>query len=382
MSWFYRTLVVLQPTSFCNIDCRYCYLPERALSKRMSIEVIRRIATEVFTNGKLESPFVFLWHLGEPLAVPVSFYEHAFAEIEAINQTYQREYSLGFQTNATLLNEQWIELIKKHKVQIGISLDGPAFIHDRQRVTRSGQGTHEAVMRGVDLLQAHNIRFSVISVLTDYTLDYPDEYFHFFQEHGIDLVGYNLDEIEGIHTSTSFAQDLAAKRYKDFLSRLLQLADETHGAVKFREVWTNLRNLALGTDEPYNTTNQPLRILNFDAQGNFSTFCPELVSAASQKYGDFIMGNILHNSINDLFANPVYQQVHREIEDGVAQCKQSCPYWIFCGGGAPSNKFFEFGRFDVSETTNCRIHKKATVDVLLDFLDTKMGEVPSHLLSK
>lgn len=368
----YRTLVVLQPTTFCNIDCQYCYLPDRARTKRMPIEVLRRVAQEVFSSDLVEEPFVFLWHLGEPLAVPPTYYEEVFAEIASINQDYQRHYVLSFQTNATLLNDRWIHLLQRHQVKLGISLDGPAFIHDRQRIRRNGKGTHAAVLRGVRLLQQHTIPFSVISVLTNFSLDYPDEYFTFFYEQGIDEVGFNIDEIEGIHTSTSFRQNRAMERYKRFLARLLQLSDQYGGAIKLREAWTNLRTLTLGTTDPYNTTNQPLRILNIDANGNFSTFCPELVAASSQKYGDFVMGNILREGLANLATNPVFQLVHREIEAGIALCKSTCPYWNYCGGGSPSNKFFEHGRFDVAETTTCRVHKQATIDVLLDYLEAKL----------
>ena len=97
----YRTLIVLQPTTFCNIDCRYCYLPDRLQTNRMSLDVVRRIASEVLSSDLVEAPVAFLWHLGEPLAAPLTFYEAAFAEIDRINQDYQREYIHSFQTNAT-----------------------------------------------------------------------------------------------------------------------------------------------------------------------------------------------------------------------------------------------------------------------------------------
>jgi uncharacterized protein len=380
----YQTLVVLQPTSFCNIDCRYCYLPDRLNKRRMPIEVIRRVATEVLSSELLEEPFVFLWHLGEPLAVPPSFYTEAFTEIARINEVHRREYVLSFQTNATLLDSQWIKLIKQFRVRLGISLDGPAFIHDRQRVTRSGRGTHAAVLQGIKLLQSAGIPFSVITVLTDFSLDYPDEFFEFFRENSIHDVGFNIDEVEGVHTTTSFSQHYSIKRYREFLSRLIYLAEHHRGIIKFREVWTNLRTLALGGTDPYNTMNQPLRILNFDAAGNFSTFCPELVAAKSSHYGDFIMGNILSDNLADIVTNPVFQLVNQEIKEGLAACKSSCSYWNFCGGGAPSNKFFEHGRFNVAETKSCQVIKQATIDVLVDYLETKLssGQQAAEILTQ
>jgi uncharacterized protein len=367
----HRPLVVLQPTTFCNIDCQYCYLPSRSNTRRMSVDVIRRIAAEVLATKLYDGEIHFLWHLGEPLSVPSDFYEGAFSEIARINQAYDREYVHTFQTNATLLNEGWIALIKKHHVRIGVSLDGPAFIHDRERITRRGTGTHAAVLRGVRLLQEHDIPFAVIAVLTNFTLDYPDEFFNFYIEHGISRVGYNIDEIEGVHTSTSFTHYEAVARYKRFVARIIQLSDSSGGAVRFREVWDNLRSIVMGAD-PYNLANKPLRILNFDVDGNFSTYCPELVAAKSDRYGDFVMGNILTNGLDDLLTNPIFQLVNREVEEGLALCERTCPYWSYCGGGEPSSKFFQYGRFDVAETTTCRIHKQATVDVLVDYLEAKL----------
>lgn len=367
----HRPLVVLQPTTFCNIDCQYCYLPDRSTRKRMSIAVVRRIASEVFGTNLYSGEIAFLWHLGEPLSVPCDFYEQAFSEIARIAQEHRRKFVHVFQTNATLLNESWIALIKKHQVRLGVSLDGPAFIHDQQRITRRGTGTHAEVLKGVRLLQQHDVSFGVIAVLTNFTLDYPDEFFNFYSDHGISQVGYNIDEIEGVHTTTSFVHDEALARYKRFLARIIHLSDSSGGAVRFREAWDNMRTIVAG-NSPYNLANKPLRILNFDVDGNFSTYCPELVAAKSERYGDFVMGNILTNGLDELFTNPIFQLVNREVEEGLSLCERTCPYWKYCGGGEPSSKFFQYGRFDVAETTTCRIHKQATVDVLVDYLEAKL----------
>lgn len=364
----YRPMVVLQPTTFCNQYCKYCYLPQRTQKNRMSLEVVSRAASEVFSSPLFDGEVVFLWHLGEPLSVPIEFYEKAFAEIDRLSCEYKRDYALAFQTNATLLNPHWVSFIQEYRVRIGVSIDGPAFIHDRQRVTRSNRGTHAAVLSGIQLLQNANIPFGVISVLTDFTLDYPDEFFGFFYEHHVTEIGFNIDELEGVHNFTSFARADATQRYKHFLTRLLELADSHNGVIKLREVTKSLRTLNFQT-EPYNLANTPLRILNIDVDGNFSTFCPELVAATSDKYGDFIMGNILQDSISSILGNPAFQLVNREVERGLALCKEHCEYWNFCGGGEPSSKFFQHGYFDVTETTTCRIHKQATVDVVLNYLE-------------
>ncbi len=46
-------LVVIQPTSFCNLNCDYCYLSDRQLKNRLSLDLI-----EPILKTFLISPFV------------------------------------------------------------------------------------------------------------------------------------------------------------------------------------------------------------------------------------------------------------------------------------------------------------------------------------
>ncbi|HVM77726.1 MAG TPA: hypothetical protein VMU06_01825 [Stellaceae bacterium] len=44
-------LLVVQPTPFCNIDCRYCYLPERNSKSVVAPETLHNLFTQVFASG-------------------------------------------------------------------------------------------------------------------------------------------------------------------------------------------------------------------------------------------------------------------------------------------------------------------------------------------
>lgn len=373
----YRTLVVLQPTTFCNIDCGYCYLPDRRDRSVMGPEVLRAAFETVLASRLVEDPVVFLWHLGEPLTVRPAFYREAFALADQAAQRHGRAIRHGFQTNATLINDTWIAMLREHRVMVGVSVDGPAFIHDRVRVTRSGAATHHRVMRGIRRLQDAGIGFGAISVVTDFTLDYPEEFYDFFVAHAITDVGFNIDEVEGANLSSSFevggGGGDAIARYERFFARLLDRAEFHRGAVKIREAWTNMAALAFGAPDPVNNTNQPFRILNINSRGDVTTFCPELVTARAPGGRSLAMGNVLDGPLDAMTDNPVFVEVARQVAAGVRLCKDTCDYWSFCGGGSPSNKFFEHGRFDVAETRACRVHKKATVDVLLRHLERRTG---------
>jgi len=364
----FRTLIVLQPTPFCNIDCEYCYLPYRSSTEKMDMDVLGKIAFEVFSSHLVSAPIDFLWHLGEPLAVPISFYEQAFSIIEQIAKDSGAEYSLSFQTNAILINEKWIELFKKYNINIGVSIDGPDFIHNHKRVNRKKRGTHKEVMKGVKLLQKAEIPFSTIMVVTSNSLNYADEICDFFIENKINEIGFNIDEMEGVNDNSSFS-NVQTDKFKQFLSRLLLRSVESEGKFRIREFWLNLRPFTAVTKEPFNTTNKPFRIFNFDCKGNYSTYCPELLAAQNSEYNNFYMGNIMKDGLDAIETNPIFLKVKTEVEKGVDLCKKNCEYWAFCGGGAPSNKFFENGTFASTETLMCKFQKKEVVNLLSDHFE-------------
>src|SRR6476646_4693670 len=72
-------LLVLQPTPFCNIDCSYCYLSDRQSRARMSLETVALACRLVFESPRLDRQLEVAWHGGEPLVVPLRWYEDAVA---------------------------------------------------------------------------------------------------------------------------------------------------------------------------------------------------------------------------------------------------------------------------------------------------------------
>src|SRR5580700_1470841 len=130
-------LLVVQPTPFCNINCSYCYLPDRQSTKRMSASVLEQTLRWVFAGDLVREPFCVLWHAGEPLTVPVAFYENATELLHRLNVS-QVPFVQSIQTNATLIDAEWCRFFVEHHVDVGVSIDGPHFLHDRNRRTRQG----------------------------------------------------------------------------------------------------------------------------------------------------------------------------------------------------------------------------------------------------
>jgi len=359
-------LLVVQPTPFCNIDCSYCYLPDRGSRTRMRPDLLERTFAWVGESGLVRKPYTIVWHAGEPLVLPPAFYEDAFA-IAARFSSSEGAVTHAFQTNGTLIDDRWCALFEKTGVCLGVSIDGPSFLHDARRKTRGGRGTHDRVMAGIGRLRQHGVPFHVISVLTRDALDYPDELHAFYVENGIEQIGFNVEEIEGPNRDSSLSADDATVRYREFMSRFFDLAMGSDPPLRIRE-FDNMISAVMYTGEERSLSAQEataFAILSVDCKGNLSTFSPELLGLPSDVYGGFDLGNVSTSTFAQLVASSRFQAMSRDVDAGIAKCRRECGYFRFCGGGAPANKYFENGSFDSTETMFCRLQRKALAEVVL-----------------
>src|SRR5215211_7529774 len=97
-------LLVIQPTPFCNIDCSYCYLPERSSKRLMRQDTIEKLFSDVFASSFHSEQLTIVWHAGEPLVVGIPFYERALATVARLNQCGVRIVH-NIQTNGLLINQ-------------------------------------------------------------------------------------------------------------------------------------------------------------------------------------------------------------------------------------------------------------------------------------
>jgi uncharacterized protein len=156
----------------------------------------------VFRHALAAPDFTVVWHAGEPLVLPVQWYREAFAAVRR-NAPAGVHIPHSVQTNAMLVTDEWCDFFRENAVRVGVSLDGPARIHDLRRRTRSGQGTHARVMKGIETLRRNGVPFHVICVVGADTLDAAGELVDFFVAEDIHDVGFNIEEIEGVHRRSS-----------------------------------------------------------------------------------------------------------------------------------------------------------------------------------
>ena len=363
-------LLVIQPTPFCNIDCRYCYLPDRNSKSVVARQTLHNLFSQVFASGWVGDCLSVVWHAGEPMVLPIDFYRDAFRMIDRLKPA-EVVVSHSFQTNGTLIDEAWCAFFTEERVGVGVSIDGPKQFHDRHRLTRAGRGTFDRTIAGIRLLRRHKVPFHVISVLSVASMAAPYEMFDFFVEEEIEQVCFNVEESEGDHVSESFREAGVEAAYFRFLSEFWRLSAAAPGKITFiREIEHAIHQVIRPVDAPFrNQLVEPFAITSMDWAGNISTFSPELLGLKNPAYEDFLLGNINRDLLVDLPHRSNFTRMLADIQAGVEMCRERCEYFSVCGGGEPVNKLAENGSFASSETTYCRLTKMRATDLVLDALE-------------
>lgn len=168
----------------CNLHCNYCYYLEKSrlydgASQLMSDDILE-LYIKQYIQSQTTSEVLFIWHGGEPLLRPISFYERVIE----LQQRYadDRKVDNCIQTNATLLDEAWCRFFGKHNFLVGVSIDGPRDMHDAMRATRHGGSSFRDVIRGIRLLDKHRVEWNAMATVNAANVEHPLEFYRFFRD--------------------------------------------------------------------------------------------------------------------------------------------------------------------------------------------------------
>lgn len=153
-----RLDVVLKIAERCNLACPYCYYffqehnpkAQRALIDEKTIRDVTEFLKEGTKQYNLKTLIIGL-HGGEPLLMPKKRFDRYMEILNELNEVIDVQISM--QTNGTLIDEEWIDLFEKHKIGVGVSIDGPEAIHDAGRPDHKGRGSYKNAVHGLRMLQ-------------------------------------------------------------------------------------------------------------------------------------------------------------------------------------------------------------------------------------
>ncbi len=178
--------VLAKPTgAICNLDCEYCFfLSKEALYPgdrfRMADDLLETYIRQLLESQRVPEVTI-AWQGGEPTLMGVDFFRRAVDLAERHRRPGQ-VVRHTIQTNATLLTDEWCELLRAHDFLVGVSIDGPRELHDRYRVDKKGKPTFDKVMGGLELLRKHGVEWNVLATVNAANQDHPLDVYRFFRD--------------------------------------------------------------------------------------------------------------------------------------------------------------------------------------------------------
>jgi uncharacterized protein len=177
--------LLIKPASFdCNLRCRYCFYLEKEKifgteRHRMSDAVLEQMISSFM---HLDMPcYAFGWQGGEPTMMGLDFFRRAVDLMKQYGQS-GKQVSNGLQTNGVMLDDEWCQFLHQYNFLVGISIDGPPEIHDFNRITIGGAGSHEMVMRGIASLNRNHVEYNVLTLVNSLSASRPLDIYRYLRD--------------------------------------------------------------------------------------------------------------------------------------------------------------------------------------------------------
>lgn len=199
----------------CNLRCDYCKVSAMITAEHKKATRPAAIAGAIVeAAGASGGQVDVIFYGGEPL-MEYRAIESICTEVSARVPEGRVFYSMT--TNGTLLNDEMLRTLRRHRICVGVSIDGNPDSHDAHRNTAGGRATHERATRNYARMKQSGVECGPICVVTDparliETFDY------FAGHHGDGIVHLKPLEVHG-------NEDPAALRayFQEYARQQLQL---------------------------------------------------------------------------------------------------------------------------------------------------------------
>ncbi len=351
--------VLAKPTgAACNLDCTYCFFLTKDLlwdarRQAMTPEVLEAYLAN-YLGSHADGPVTIAWQGGEPTLRGLDFFREVVRLAERLRRPGQ-QVEHAIQTNGTLVDDAWAEFFAEHRFLVGLSLDGPAHLHDVYRVNKAGRGSYAQVRRGWDVLARHGVDVNVLCTVNAVNAPHPLEVYRHFRD---DLGARFLQFIPIVERATADELAAAENGWVDADGRRV-LVTQTGDRATSRSVPPDQWGEFLCTvfDEWVRRDVGEVFVQHVDVAlaalfGRYSlcVHAPRCGTALTVEHqGDvyscdhyvepgYRLGNVTTDAISDLVRSPFQRDFGKAKSRLPRQCRTCDVRWA-CHGGCPKDRF-------------------------------------------
>ena len=326
--------LIVKATRRCTLRCAYCQDWRSSHKEVMGFGVLARMIASALADYEYVR---YIWHGGEPTLLPISFYEKALL-VQARLRREGQKVSNTFQTNATKLTPAWARFFRDNKIQVGISIDGPAHLHNSHRSYRSGKGSYDEVIAGLNLLKQYEVQFSGLVVVDEGTLEFGAErLLDFLVGQGIRSFGVlpakprNQPAAECGTTTSHYIEPARVNAFlMDLYDAWLDRGDQN---VKIRELEL-LKAQIRGVSGRCCTLSGKCWGHYYSIEADGSVTACDVFSGDSR----YTLGNIMNTSFAKIAKNSVLLQLKKEYREAT-KAMRGCPEFPVCNGWCPHERY-------------------------------------------
>jgi uncharacterized protein len=275
----------------------------------------------------------FSWHGGEPTVLGLDFFRRA-VEIQRRRRPPGWTIRNGIQTNGVLLDGEWGRFLAAENFGVGLSLDGPAELHDVYRVARGGQPSHAQAMRGYELLQRHGVRTDLICVVHNLNVRQPLTVYRFFRDIGCRYLGF-LPVVERVPGSEDQVTEhtVAAEDYGAFLCKVFDEWSRRDAGRMVIQIFEEAARPAMGLDHSLCVFRETCgEIPVVEHNGDFFP-CDHYADSEHR------LGNIRETPLAGLLDDPRQRAFGEAKRDALPRYCRECEVLAQCHGGCPKYRF-------------------------------------------
>jgi uncharacterized protein len=332
--------LLVKPTgAACNLACEYCfYLEKESLYPgagfRMSDEVLRAYIKQLLASQPFEVNVS--WQGGEPTLMGLDFFQRSVAMVKKYRRPGQ-QVTYTLQTNGTRLDDAWCSFFKQNGFLIGLSMDGPAELHDAYRVDKAKHGSFDSVRRAWDLLQKHQVETNILCAVHAANAPHPLEVYRFFRD---ELQARFIQFIPIVEQSAPGEPSVSPRsvkpeQYGQFLSDIFdEWVQHDVGTVfvqAFDSALASWYRVPASICIFQETCGQSLIL---EHNGDLYS-CDHFVEPA------YLLGNILQIPLVELVASSRQRQFGLDKRDRLPDYCRNCDVRFACHGECPRNRFLK-----------------------------------------
>jgi uncharacterized protein len=338
------TTVILKPTNGCNARCRYCSAAHPGEARRMTPETLGQIF-KLFGDWALDHgrrDLKFIWHGGEPLLMPESFWEEVFQGQDRLQRRGVRIVN-GIQTNATLIRPATLPFLKRllgERGAVGTSADPlPGF----RELKGAPDGRYaEVLATSLGLLREAGLRYGILFVVHRQALaSLPEIYRTFRDQHPDAGLRFNPLYRQGRAIDAGTWEDLGitAEEWGQALVALHRAWDADGRPANVHPFWPWQRLQEGGGWQLSCESSGNCSASHFGVDPEGSVYlCGRSADGQSLRFGQ--AGELTASALR---AHPIHQIVtNRRVYLKQTACR-ACPWWLYCHGGCVNDSLLGSG---------------------------------------